>query len=199
MIAQIRGRIVGFEKDAVVLDVMGIGFRVFAHSRTLGNLGQVGDEAKVYTVYVVREDSVSLYGFETAEDRHIFEILCDVTGIGPKTAMGLMAVMSTDALVAAIAAKDSALLTRAPGIGKKTAERIVLEVKDKVALFMPAERDYLPSSGHVGADDAVGALVSLGYSVSEAERAVSQAIRSHPNALAEDLVKAVLSDAGKPR
>ncbi|MFH0846748.1 MAG: Holliday junction branch migration protein RuvA, partial [Chloroflexota bacterium] len=132
MIASLQGKLEAIYTGFVVINVNGIGYQVFVPVRTLAELGGAGSEVKLYTHLHVREDNLSLYGFATPEELRLFETLLTVSGIGPKLGLALLSTMSAEQTIMAIASGDADLLRGVPGIGKKTAERIVLELKDKI-------------------------------------------------------------------
>jgi Holliday junction DNA helicase RuvA len=170
MIAGLRGKLESVNSDSAIVNVGGIAFQVYMPTTTLSALGAIGREVRLHTHLHLREDNVSLYGFASAEELKLFEILLDVSGIGPKLALAMLSAMSVERMVTAIATGNIDLLTMVPGIGKKTANRIVLELKDKIGagwITAPAAQ-FAEENAEV-----VAALVSLGYSVSEANRAVA--------------------------
>ncbi|MCL5265229.1 MAG: Holliday junction branch migration protein RuvA [Chloroflexi bacterium] len=169
MISSVRGTILQKTSEYVVVDVGGIGFKVFVTSTTLGALGAVGDTATLMTHMYVREDNLSLYGFATDEERRMFELLLGVSGVGPKMAIGILSTAALDSLRVAIASGSTDTLTRVPGIGAKLAGRIVLELKGKIDPRSVAGRE--PEL--VATDpDVLAALTNLGYSVVEAQSAI---------------------------
>ncbi|MCR4427264.1 MAG: Holliday junction branch migration protein RuvA [Firmicutes bacterium] len=196
MIAQLKGIVAAVERDAVVLDAGGIGFRVFVPSSTRASIGRPGDEARLLTVMIVREDAVTLYGFESEEERSLFNMLQDVSGIGPKTALAMLSVLSPDRLLLAISTGDTRTLSTAPGVGKRTAERLALELRDKVgAIMRPDALEEREVAGGLGDahGDAVRGLVALGYTVVEADRAVRAVLRDKPSDQPAAIIKAALS------
>ena len=176
MIAHLNGTVAGVSPDGAVIDVGGVGLRVQCTPDTLASLKQ-GERARVATSLVVREDSLTLFGFASEDERNIFELLQTASGIGPRLALAMLAVHSPDALRRAVAAEDLNALTMVPGIGKKGAERIVLELRDRLG----APGDY----GAVGTgrvvrtaepswrDQVQSGLVNLGWSVRDADAAVT--------------------------
>lgn len=198
MISYIKGIIADKSEDGVVVETGGIGFGINASVNTVASLPSVGDEAIVYTFMNVKEDDISLYGFSQKTDIDIFKKLISVSGIGPKGALSIMSSLSTDDLVTAIMSGDVKAISAANGIGKKTAERVILELKDKIDL-----EELYTSSANVPAaklsmedqniKDTILALTALGISSSDAARAV----RSVPDAgemTAEQLLKAALKN-----
>lgn len=170
MIAGVKGKIEILGNNYIVIDTGGISFQVFVPTSTLSKVGEIGHEAKLYTHLHVREDNLSLYGFNTPRDLLLFETLITVKGIGPKLGLAMLSALDVEQLTMAIAGGDANLLTAVPGVGKKTAERIVLELKDKIGSTWMLTQDMEAMRGN---SEVVAALTSLGYSVSEATRAVS--------------------------
>lgn len=188
MIAYMKGKIADISEDNLVLEVNGIGYNIRISSGTAGLLPGIGEEVKIYTYTYVREDAFLLYGFLTRDDLEIFRRLITVNGIGPKGGLAILSVMTADDLRFAILSGDSKAIAKAPGIGKKTAERVILDLRDKVSIeesFVNKEAGthadtqggFLPA-GHEGANaaknEAVEALTALGYSPSEALKAVKK-------------------------
>jgi holliday junction DNA helicase RuvA len=192
MIAGIKGTIETIGTNFVIVGVGGISFQVFLPTSTLSTLGVVGQEARLHTHLHVREDNLTLFGFGSAREMALFETLMTVKGIGPKLGLAMLSAMDAEQLTMAIASGDANLLTAIPGIGKKTAERIVLELKDKMggSWMMTQDMESVQGNGEV-----VGALTSLGYSVAKATRAVS-ALPSSAQMSLEEKVKAALKYFG---
>jgi holliday junction DNA helicase RuvA len=178
VIAHLRGTILTKSPSSVTLDCNGVGYELAISVTTFTDLGPEGAEAKLHVHTHVREDALALFGFSEHTEKRLFEKLLTISGIGPKLAITVLSGISADRLVGAIRAGDHATLTRIPGIGKKTAERVVLELKDKlddltaIAPTQPAA----PSLGAV-ADDVLSALVNLGYARPVAQRAVETAAK----------------------
>ncbi len=168
MIAYLRGRIINKSLNFAVLEVSGIGYQVFAGENFLNEL-KIGAEAEVYTHHQVREEASDLYGFKTMEDLELFTLLLSVSGVGPKSALGVISMASASDIKEAIIRGDANLLTKVSGIGKKTAERLVLELKTKI-LRSGGATLTLNSSSLIGSDE-IDALMSLGYSLSDARGA----------------------------
>jgi len=188
MIAQLRGTLVDKGVDHVIVDVGGVGFRVAVSLTTLALLPPVGAAALVHTELIVREDSLSLVGFATVDERAAFDLVTGVQGIGPKLAMSILSTLDAGELARAVRDGDHARLVRIPGIGKKTAERLVLELRDK---FTGASAST--AAPKIAGSQAVSsALVNLGYKPAEAERAAAEAGKAHPGAGVAELVKAAL-------
>lgn len=206
MIAKLTGRVDSVGDDWIIVDVGGVGYLVQAPSRVLGAL-QVGAPVSLRIETVVREDAILLYGFLQSADQDWFRLLTTVQGVGAKAALGMLSVLTADALVAAIASGDRAALQRAPGVGAKLATRVLTELKDKVGgmvLGLAAGRALKgeavsPAAGLTA--DAVSGLVNLGYSPSDALRAVTVAVgRLGDKASVEALIRAGLNEvAGELR
>lgn len=198
MYAYIKGTIEEITEDNLVLETGQIGYNIKISARTANALEGIGAFVKIYTYTLVREDTFSLYGFLTRDDLEIFKKLITVNGIGPKGGLAILSVMSADELRFAIAAGDAKAISKAPGVGAKTAERVILDLKDKISLedaLMPKETgfaDVLPGND-VGKEknEAVEALTALGYSASDALRAVRQ-VTAGENDSVEDILKAAL-------
>ena len=194
MIAGVKGTIEAIGSSWVIIDVGGVSFQVFLPTSTLSSLGGVGREAKLHTHLHVREDNLTLYGFSSARELALFETLMTVSGIGPKLGLAMLSAMDVEQITLTIASGDAAMLTAVPGIGRKTAERIVLELKDKIGSSLITQ-DLEAVQGN---SEVVAALTSLGYSVAEAIRAV--ATLPAPSALSlEDKIKLALKYFGGTR
>jgi Holliday junction DNA helicase RuvA len=169
MIATLQGRIVAKGDNYVIIDVGGVGFKVHVPSSVLQRLGATGQEASLFTHMHVRENEISLYGCNTPDELALFQLLLAVSGIGPKVALSIVSIMSTEDLRDAIARGDALMLTRIPGVGKKTAERVMLDLKDKLGVGL--EFVAHPALTHADAE-VIAALTSLGYSIAEAQAAL---------------------------
>ena len=170
MIASLQGKLESLSGDSAVINVGGVGFQVYMPTSTLSTLGSTGKEAKLYTHLHLREDNATLYGFATSEELELFQTLINVSGLGPKLALAMLSAMSVEKLTMAIVTSNADLLTGIPGIGKKMANRLILELKDKIAagwITTPAAELAAENT------DVLAALTSLGYSASEATRAVA--------------------------
>lgn len=179
MIAYLRGPIVSKSPNAVVIDCAGVGYELLISIATFTELRDPGSEARLHVHTHVREDALQLFGFAELAEKRLFEKLLTISGVGPKLAITVLSGLSADRLIAAIRGGDHPTLTRIPGIGKKTAERIVLELKDKLdALAVPgaAAETGVPSLGAV-ADDVLSALLNLGYQRPAAVKAVETAAK----------------------
>ena len=193
MIASLEGIIDAVSKDGLIVNVNGIGFKVTVTTSVLSEMGITGREVKLYTHFHVREDDMSLFGFGSLDELKLFETLISLSGLGPKTGMAMLSAMNADQVAMAIASGSVETLTTIPGIGKKTADRLILELKDKVGGVMistPAGRAAQENA------DVVSALVSLGYSVQETTKAVN-ALPSGKKLSLEEKVKLTLQYLGK--
>lgn len=183
MIGKLKGRIDGRGPDWLIVDVAGVGYHVYCSGRTLAALPAAGEFAEIHTEMLVAQDSIRLVGFATTHERDWFRMLQTVQGVGTKVALGLLSTLSVAEIGNAIAFQDKAMIGRAPGVGKKLAERIVLELKDKVPALAAAEAPLAGLQGALGggpptvAGDAISALVNLGYGQVQAGAAVAAAIR----------------------
>lgn len=171
MIGYLHGRVIALYTDHCLLDVHGVGYRVFVANSTRTKLRQ-REEASLFVYTSVREDAIVLYGFATEEEYDLFLQLIGVSGIGPKVALGILSAITVEGLCRAIQNKQASVLTKLPGIGKKSAERLILELKDKVAFRGSAEEELLTIEngeevGDAAASEAMAALQSLGYTPSE--------------------------------
>lgn len=190
MIAFIKGKLADIQAGSVIIDVGGIGYKVQVPLSLQYRLPAAGSELMLHTSLVVREDSFSLYGFQGENELAFFLKLLNVSGVGPRGALAILSIYTPAELGRAIAGEDIASLTRAPGIGKKTAARIVLELKDKVSDLFDASE---PRNIVIGREvDALEALEALGYSAVEARRAVKEAQAGLENPPVEELVKNAL-------
>ncbi|MBQ4219468.1 MAG: Holliday junction branch migration protein RuvA [Butyrivibrio sp.] len=204
MVAYVNGILESIEEGNAVIDVNGIGINVNISGSTMDRMPGIGEMVKVYTYTNVKEDAFTLFGFLSRDELSLFKLLITVNGIGPKGGLAILSVMSPDDLRFAIIAGDSASIAKAPGIGKKTAERITLELKDKIKVT----EDSLLSQGgdsldgdllgdNLSAkDETVAALVALGYNNSDAMRAVRKVLGTEEGAAAntEDLLKLALKE-----
>lgn len=173
MIGQLRGRLEDKRPNQVLVDVGGVGYLVQIPLSTFGALGELHAEVTLLIHTHVREDALSLYGFLTAREKQFFEMLISASGVGPALALRILSGISVEELVPAIRAGDLARLTRVPGVGKKTAERIVVELRDK--MMAVEEQTAQPATRAGLAGDVVSALVNLGYDGRAAEKAVEEA------------------------
>ncbi|MDR3756138.1 MULTISPECIES: Holliday junction branch migration protein RuvA [Enterocloster] len=202
MISYIKGPLTAIEEDVIVVEAGGVGMGIHVPLSVLDRLPGIGREVTVYTYFQVREDAMSLYGFLNRQDREMFRQLIGVNGVGPKAALGILSTMTPDDLRMAIVTGDAKAISRAPGIGPKTAQRLILDLKDKVSmeevlgnLALPSDGGTSAALGTIGmgeaAKEAVQALVALGYSNMEANKAVKQ-VEVTETMTAEDVLKASL-------
>jgi Holliday junction DNA helicase RuvA len=190
VIAYVNGILESIEEGLAIVDVGGIGMNVFISGSTMDRMPGIGEAVKLYTYTSVKEDSFTLYGFLSRDELSLFKMLISVNGIGPKGGLSILSVMTPDDLRFAIMAGDAGTISKAPGVGKKTAERITLELRDKIKA---TEDDMLRSSSAVTLDDltgeassardeAVAALVALGYNSSDAMKAVRKVLAENDSA-----------------
>ena len=200
MIGYIKGTIEGITQDSVLVENQGIGYRIYTSSMVLGQIGAMHQETMLFTYMNVREDGIFLYGFPTTEELDTFKLLLSISGIGPKAALAILSVLSVKDLSLAIMAGDVKAITKANGVGKRGAERVIMELKDKLTIedVFGDENDYSDVDVNVGVsgnsnsmEDTVLALVSLGYSEFEAIRAIKQ-IPGAEQMESEELLKAAL-------
>ena len=201
MIGKLKGTIDSVVEEALILDVNGVGYLVSASARTLRALPGVGNEAGLLIETHVREDAIKLYGFLTAGERDWFRLLQSVQGVGAKVALGILGALSAEALSTAVARQDKAMMARAPGVGPKLAARLVLELKDKAPAFAIADFAHAELGLERGprlakdAEDAVLALVSLGYPQLQAAAAVARiSAQLGPAAETATLIRAGLKE-----
>ena len=185
MIAFLRGRLLVKSPNRAIVECGGVGYDATISVATFTALPPEGAEARLHIYTHVREDQIALFGFAEPDEKRLFEKLLTISGIGPKLAITVLSGIDTDRLVTAIRAGDHATLTRIPGIGKKTAERVVLELKDKLEGFAAASVPAAVSSMGPAADDALSAMVNLGYPRPAAQKAVETVLAKNPGA-AED-------------
>jgi len=193
MIASVKGTVEAIGSSWVIIDVGGVGFQVFVPTSTLTQLGIVGQEVRLNTHLHVREDNLSLFGFSSLRELTLFETLITVKGIGPKLGLAMLSAMDGERLTAIIASGDTAMLTAIPGIGKKTAERIILELRDKIGSSWISQ-DLVSIQGN---SEVLSALTSLGYSVAEASKAVSSLPVSSMRMDLEEKIKLALQYFGE--
>jgi Holliday junction DNA helicase RuvA len=191
VIAQLRGRILRKGPQEVVLDVGGVGYRVAIPVSTFYRLGEPGNDVELRTYTHVREDTLALYGFLTAAEQDMFERLISVGGVGPRLAVSILSGIEVPDLVSALRTSDVSRLTRVPGVGKKTAERLIVELKDKMPATAPDEAPAARTEGGPK-EDLLSALVNLGYSRGEVERGVDRALREDGSGRFEDLLRRAL-------
>ncbi|MGN0135586.1 Holliday junction branch migration protein RuvA [Anaerotignum sp.] len=196
MISYIKGTLERRAESYIIIETGGIGYQIFVSPATLAKLPRTGEEAKVFTYFSVKEDGVSLYGFATAEEQEMFHRLLTVSGVGPKGALGFLSQLTPQEIIMAILSEDVKTLSKAPGVGRKTAQRVILELKDRFktedALFLGEElQDIVETSLDGDAKfEAIEAMTALGYSRSEAAKAVNGAAAEGMST--EDILKAAL-------
>ena len=196
MFSYIKGRVEEIGEDSIVLDHDGIGFFIYVPRTVLAKIPGKGMELTVYTYFQVREDGMALFGFLDRDTKHTFELLIGVNGIGPKNALSVLSTMTVDELRFAIASEDAKQIAKVPGVGTKTAQRIIIDLKDKIS-FLEGAEEGISLSGDASAkdnsvrDDAILALVALGYSQTESYKAVGQ-IEISEDTTVEMVLKAAL-------
>jgi Holliday junction DNA helicase RuvA len=184
MIAYLSGKLLEKEANLVIVDVGGVGYEVIIPLSTFYDLGEAGEDVSLRIYTYVREDVLQLFGFKTVRERELFLLLISVSGIGPKSAVTALSGMSADEIISAIRQNNLARLNSIPGVGRKTAERLVIELRDKIAKLsavsseeMKAEGVNSQTSGDDVYDDAISALINLGYQRTAAEKALKQAMQ----------------------
>ena len=199
MISYIRGTLAEKKEDSAVVEAHGVGYQIFVPVPVLSELPPLGESVKIYTYFSVREDGMSLFGFLSRQDLAMFKQLIGVNGIGPKSALGILSALRPDVLRMAVASGDAKTISRAPGVGPKTAQRIILDLKDKIrpedvlaggleeSLAVPEEISGVGQAGK----EAVEALTALGYSAAEAAGAVKK-VKITEEMTAEDVLKGAL-------
>lgn len=198
MISFIRGELVSFERDKITVDVGGVGYGIYMSEQAMGMLPSIGHEVKIHTYLNVKEDLMQLFGFLTGDDLQVFKLIIGVSGIGPKGGLNILSQLTPDDLRFAVMSGDAKAISAAPGIGKKTAEKLIIELKDKLniedILTRTADNEVTQSADSTGKvqSEAMQALVALGYGSTESLKAVKQV------ELSEDAsVEAVLKEALK--
>lgn len=200
MIAFVHGIAADMTENSVIVETGGIGYEIYMTGESLSQL-TMGEKVKIHTYFQVREDAMQLYGFLKKDDLQMFKLLLGVNGVGPKAAMGVLSGITADELRFAVLSDDVKTLSKAPGIGKKTAQKLILELKDKLKfedafeLKLAHEQEKAEASGDVsdGRQEAVAALVALGYSSTDALRAVRKVTEVSPDDV-EGLLKAALKN-----
>lgn len=196
MYEYIKGKYIGINKDYVIVENNGIGYKIFTSGATMAELPKVSEEVQLYLEQIVREDFIGLYGFKDREELEMFKLLISISGVGAKAALSLLSISRINNLKYAILMEDDKHLCRAPGIGKKTAGRIILELKDKIKTDEVSEgvdiqqgfEDIAPSNSNA-IGEALGALLALGYSEKEAENALKKVNRQES---VENIIKECL-------
>jgi Holliday junction DNA helicase RuvA len=198
VIASVHGEVLDIALDHVVIEAGGIGYRINTTPATLAGLRR-GEQARLATAMIVREDSMTLYGFVDAEARELFGLLQTVSGVGPRLAMATLAVLEPDALRAALADGNTAALTRVPGIGKRGAERMIVELRDKVAAFGATGSSPVAAGASPLRDQIVEALVGLGFTPRQAEPAADKVLTEDPGADVSTALRSALKLLGRSR
>jgi Holliday junction DNA helicase RuvA len=198
MIAHLSGKLLSKHTNTVILDVGGVGYEVTIPLSTFYDLEDAGADVKLHVYTYVREDALQLFGFKTLRERELFLRLISVSGVGPKLAITMIGIMSADEIIASIRTNNLARLTSIPGVGKKTAERLVIELRDKIAaLSSPALEEEFAARDGAGAaasedavrEDALSALIGLGYQKAAADKAVTSAIQEGGDISVEVLLR----------
>ena len=198
MFAYIKGSLEQKSNNYVVIDVGGIGYKIFMATKAIETLGEIGKVVKVHTHYYVREDNISLYGFNTNEELRMFELLLQVSGIGAKSAIAMLSEISPSSFALAVISDDISQLVKIPGIGKKTAARIVLELKDKLKTeeaITKTEEVKLSITNEEETSEAIAALQVLGYTKREIEKALENV--DTKNLQLEEIIKQVLKNLAR--
>lgn len=196
MYEYIKGKYIGINKDYVIIENNGIGYKIFTSGATMAEMPKIAEEVQLYLEQIVREDFIGLYGFKDREELEMFKLLISISGVGAKAALSLLSISRINNLKYAIIMEDDKHLCRAPGIGKKTAGRIILELKDKIKTDEVSEgvdiqqgfEDIAPSNSNA-IGEALGALLALGYSEKEAENALKKVNRQES---VENIIKECL-------
>lgn len=197
MISYIRGELVTIEEEKIIVDVNGVGFGIFMPGQAMNMLPAIGEEVKIYTYMNVREDAMQLFGFLTSDDLKVFKLLIGVSGIGPKGGLNILSHMSPDDLRFAVMSHDVKAISGAPGIGKKTAEKLIIELKDKLSIEDVLEKASDTNAGAISGaanqvqTEAVQALTSLGYGNTEALKAVKK-VEVSEDTTVEEVLKMAL-------
>jgi holliday junction DNA helicase RuvA len=197
VIAQLRGRILEKQPNRIVVDVNGVGYDISVPLSTFYGLGDTGSEIALRIHTHVREDALALYGFGTRLEQDLFERLISISGIGPKVALAVLSGIEPPELVKAIERADLARLTAIPGVGKKTSERIVVELKDRLPRTVTPEETGVRATAPVLRDDVLSALMNLGYHRPLAEKAVDRAVAATPGADFERTLRQALRELAK--
>ena len=198
MFAYIKGSLEQKSNNYVVIDVSGIGYKIFMATKAIETLGEIGEIVKVHTHYYVREDNISLYGFNTNEELRMFELLLQVSGIGAKSAITMLSEISPSSFALAVISDDISQLVKIPGIGKKTAARIVLELKDKLKTeeaITKTEEVKLSITNEEETSEAIAALQVLGYTKREIEKALENV--DTKNLQLEEIIKQGLKNLAR--
>ncbi len=203
MIAYLSGKLFEKEANLIIVDVGGVGYEVIIPLSTFYDLGEIGEDVSLRIYTYVREDVFQLFGFKTVRERELFLLLISVSGIGPKSAITALSGMSADEIIGAIRQNNLARLNSIPGVGKKTAERLVIELRDKIAKLSAVSAEEMRAegipqiSGDDVYDDAISALVNLGYQHNAAEKALKQAMQEGTEMSVQKLLRKSLQFLAK--
>ncbi|MEH6628104.1 MAG: Holliday junction branch migration protein RuvA [Motiliproteus sp.] len=200
MIGRIRGELLEKSPPVLIVDVQGVGYEIEAPMSTFYCLPELGKVVVLHTHFVVREDAQLLYGFHSRQERTMFRTLIKINGVGPKLALTILSGIEANELARCVSQDDTAALVRLPGVGKKTAERLIVEMRDKLTDWMPEAPFSLEASGQGGAvvsandgrQEAESALIALGYKPAQASKAISQAFKDLGDADTENLIRQAL-------
>lgn len=197
MISYIKGELVSIEEEKAIVDVNGVGFGIYMPAQSMNMLPAIGEEVKLHTYMNVREDAMQLFGFLTRDDLEVFKLVIGVSGIGPKGGLSILSHLSPDELRFAVMSHDVKVISGAPGIGKKTAEKLIIELKDKLSIEDVLERTVEKESGSISntnslvQTEAVQALVALGYGNTESLKAVKK-VGANDEMSVEEILKQAL-------
>ncbi|MFI3170978.1 MAG: Holliday junction branch migration protein RuvA [Eubacteriales bacterium] len=202
MISYIRGELVAIEEEKVIVDVMGVGYGIFMPAQSMNHLPSLGNEIKLHTYLNVREDAMQLFGFRTRDDLQVYKLVIGVNGIGPKGGLAILSTLSPNDLRFAVASSDVKAISAAPGIGKKTAEKLIIELKDKLSIedalesmgVEKAEASQPNFTGNENKTEAAQALVALGYDMSSSMKAVRKVEDADGNKSVEEILKEALKN-----
>lgn len=200
MYAYISGKLVEKRPTEVVVDVQGIGYRLHIPTSTFEHLPSADEHVRLFSYHHVREDASLLFGFYSREEKRVFEVMLAVSGIGPKLALAALSAMSPSDLRAHVVHGDTAVLTNIPGVGRKTAERLIIELRDRFADMEPLDSEVPAAAGAAGASsearsDALAALESLGFNRASAEKNLQKVLKSNPDVTAaEEMIRLVLRE-----
>ena len=200
MVSYVRGELVAIEEEKIIIDVNGVGFGIFMPAQSMNYLPMIGEEVRLHTYMNVREDAIQLFGFLTKDDLKVFKLVIGVSGIGPKGGLSILSQLSPDDLRFAVMANDAKAIAKAPGIGKKTAEKLIIELKDKLSIEDVLNKVSEADSATVTANasneiqaEAVQALVALGYGNTESMKAVKK-VKIDENTTVEEVLKLALKN-----
>ena len=200
MISYVKGELVAIEEEKVIIDVNGVGFGIFMPAESMNLLPPIGEEIRLHTYMNVREDAMHLFGFLTRDDLNVFKLVIGVSGIGPKGGLSILSQLSADDLRFAVMANDAKTIAMAPGIGKKTAEKLIIELKDKLSIEDVLQKTVEPDADGTTSNgtsevqkEAMQALVALGYGQTESMKAV-KSVAIDDSTTVEDVLKLALKN-----